>query len=302
MLEYLGYASAREAVREEARARGLLQDPSSGWALDLESDRLWGYPVGLLGATVRNQAGVNGPITRCEQAAAHPYDVTRPTAAVSFDDLDWQRALKLCPADSASPRIQFLRARALSRKAEEHSNSVDLEEIFRLLISAAQGGLAISYNNLQAQLADKFKAYSLEETLSSTYAQMTLMTSYPDISPLLSAASKTEDQRRTFLWLAGKAAELGVPEAHRDLAKATGDQHVQAFHLTVAARLFEDAGRLAEAEETSSALEAVALSAAQTAAIRDQVEAWQPTVITLMNDQLQARILELILAESNVDG
>ena len=110
----LNYARQREALRAEAEVNGLIEKNST-WSLDTFGDLYWGSTVAQMGALLRIEDGANGSPNLCDRLAAHPYDVTRPTAAVDYDTLDVDAVLKAC--DDGEPRSLYHQARALSKAA-----------------------------------------------------------------------------------------------------------------------------------------------------------------------------------------
>jgi uncharacterized membrane protein len=88
----LAYRSLRlarefETIRAEASDRQLLSDLNSNWPIYSSSDHNWGKVVAVLGAAVRANRGLNGAPTPCDEAAAHPDDVDRPSPGVEYEQL-----------------------------------------------------------------------------------------------------------------------------------------------------------------------------------------------------------------------
>ena len=167
-------------------------------------DLYWGSTVAQMGALLRIEDGANGSPNLCDRLAAHPYDVTRPTAAVDYDALDVDAVLDAC--DDGAPRSLYHQARALSKAA-----TAPPDEILRLLLPSAREQLPIAYNNISLLMSDAGGTAEEVQELVSTFSELSLITAYPQIAVLLREEQKSAERAETFEWLARKAASLGVP-------------------------------------------------------------------------------------------
>jgi hypothetical protein len=286
----LRYAESAEAARDKAVALGLVGDLPATWTLGRLDDFAWGRTIALLGAEARIENSANGPATPCDTLAAHPVDIERSTRAVGFDQLAVDRILADCP--ETTPRSDYYRARAISKQAG------DTRDEFRLLFAAARAGLSIAYHNIGASLTDAAAdsdvndRFRLADTIWSTYSALALIKGYRDIVPLL--RTSPAGQADTLKWLAEKAAGFGIPEAERDLAEMSSSTHERGLRLRLAADLFGRAGRTSEAEAAEAALKAMNLAASDLDTMTAEAKASKPKSPVLLDDALEAQILELM--------
>lgn len=282
----LSLAREREALRGEADGLGLVGEESE-WSLDTRGDAFWGVTVAQAGALMGVESGANGQASECDLLTAHPHDVERPAPPVWFADIDVDRVLKACVGNS--PRDLFARARALSKDGGSEL------PILQLLLSAADAGMPIAYNNLSVPIRAMDPDFVSATDFLTTFSGLSLIEAYPAIAELLlPTPSDDDEQTATFAWLATKAAALDVPEAHRDLADLAGDDLVtRAVHLSLAAQLFEAAGQSADADAVNAELEALDLSNAYIVRVEDAIAARQPTELVLIDGELSGQILGL---------
>ena len=282
----LALAQQREALRGEAEVNALIE-PNTTWSLDTVGDAYWGAPVAELGALLRREAGLNGNANLCERLAAHPYDVTRATAAVDQDVLDADAVLNACTGDTA--RDQYHRARALAK-----ANSASPQELFELLLPAVREGLPVAYNNVSSLVGDAGGANDDAQRLMTTFSQLSLIKAYPEIAALLRQQMKSAARAETFEWLARKAADLGVPEAYVDIADLTPDVLTQALNDMIARDLFREQGRTAEADAMQDKLDAFNLSSSNLDGLAAQAAARYQVKPVLLDDAFVARIEDLL--------
>jgi hypothetical protein len=281
----LDLARQREWLRGEAEVTGLLERNST-WSLDTIGDFYWGATVGQLGAMMRREAGVNGTADLCERLAAHPYDVTRASAAVDFDALDVDAVLRACR--ESTPRSLFHQARALSK------GGTAADEVLRLLLPSAREGLPIAYNSIAALVSDANGAIDDSQLLLTTFAQLSLIESYPEIAALLRENRKSATRAETFEWLARKAADLGVPEAYVDVAELTPDVLTQSLNIMIARDLYRGAGRAAEADAMQARLDRFNLSSSNIASLEGQAAARYRVTPVLLDDAMVTRFEDLL--------
>ncbi|MCB1497899.1 MAG: hypothetical protein KDJ86_19100 [Bauldia sp.] len=279
-------ARQRESVRDRAAERGLLREGST-WPLDTRADYYWGFTAAQAGAPLRIADGANGDPTECDRLAAHPNDVTRTTRPVGFGEIDVGLVMAACAGDS--PRDMFNRARGLSKSAEP-----DQAAILGLLIPAAEAGLPVAYNNLAIMIGSVRPDFVSASDLRTTFSALSLKEAYGEISDLLRPEiGNDDDWRKTFLWLASKAAALDVAEAHRDLAELSGDRLTRGMHLSVAAELFAAEGRNQEADAATAELAALDLASDEILAVQDAAKNRKRTNLVLVDQALADRILGL---------
>jgi hypothetical protein len=284
-LDGFSLARQREAVRERADRLGLLRD-GSDWSLDTRGDYYWGFTAAQAGAQLRIESGANGPATECDRLAVHPYDVERSTAPVSFGNIDVDAALEACVGEA--PRAVYNRARALSKRGDTEA------DVMASLVTTAQDGVPIAYNNLAIILGPRDLDFIASSDLLTTFSSLSLVKAYAAFSDLLRTRLTDDERRETFKWLASKAADLDMPEAHRDLAElAAGDSLTRGFHLAVAEELFADAGRNAEADAAGAELAGLDLSTEDIQWVRTAAKDRKRTELVLIDDSLAARILDL---------
>ena len=240
-----------------------------------------------MGALLRLEDGLNGTPDLCERLAAHPYDVTRSTAAVDYDALDVGAVMDAC--DDGSPRDLYSQARALSK-----AGSTAPDEILRLLLPAARENLPIAYNNISILVSDAGGTVDEVQGLVTTFSQLSLIKAYPQIAALLREQQKSAARAETFEWLARKAATLGVPEAYIDIADLTPDVLTRALNYTIARDLFTAAGRSAEAAEMQAKLDAFKLSSTNVSSLAAQAGARTTVVPQLLDDAMITRIEDLL--------
>lgn len=291
LLADLGYttlalARARQDLRAQAEVNGLLER-NSIWSLDTVGDFYWGVTAAQLGALLRGEQGLNGTPDLCERLAAHPYDVTRSTAAVDYGALDVDAVLNAC--DDGTARHLYHQARALSK-----AGNVPPSEILRLLLPAAREGLPIAYNNISILMSDAGGATDDVQALVTTFSQLSLIEAYPQIAALLRAEKKSAERAETFEWLAYKAAALGVPEAYIDIADLTPDVLTRALNYLIARDLFAEAGRTAEAAEMQAKLDAFNLSSTNVQSLMARAAGRARVVPQLIDDALVTRIEDLL--------
>lgn len=278
-------ARQREAVRSRADRLGLLRD-GSGWSLDTPGDYYWGFTAAQAGAQLRIESGANGPATECDRLAVHPYDVGRSTAPVSYGNIDVDAALEACAGDA--PRTAYNRARALSKRGDADA------EVMASMVTAAQAGVPIAYNNLAIILGPRDPDFIASTDLLTTFSSLSLVEAYAALANLFRTRLSDDERRDTFWWLASKVADLDVPEAHRDLADLASDDFLtRGFHLAVAVELFADAGRNAEADAASAELAGLDLSSEDIQWVREAAKGRERTELVLIDDALASRILDL---------
>ena len=282
----LDFARQREALRYEAEVNGLIEKNST-WSLDTLGDFYWGSAVAQMGALLRLEEGLNGTPDLCERLAAHPYDVTRSTAAVDYDALDVDAVMDAC--DDGSTRDLYSQARALSK-----AGSAAPDEILRLLLPAARENLPIAYNNISILVSDAGGTVDEVQGLVTTFSQLSLIKAYPQIAVLLREQQKSAARAETFEWLARKAATLGVPEAYIDIADLTPDVLTRALNYTIARDLFTEAGRTAEAAEMQAKLDAFNLSSTNVESLAAQAAARTTVTPRLLDDAMVTRIEDLL--------
>lgn len=282
----LDFARRREALRAEAEVNGLLETNST-WSLDTLGDFYWGATVAQMGALLRLEAGLNGTPDLCERLAAHPYDVTRPTAAVDYDALDVDMVMKAC--NDGTVRHLYHQARALSK-----AGSASPDEILRLLLPAARENLPIAYNNISILVSDAGGMGDEVQGLVTTFSELSLIEAYPQIAALLREEQKSASRAETFEWLARKAASLGVPEAYIDIADLTPDVLTRALNYMIARNLFAEAGRTGEAAEMQTRLDAFNLSSSNIQSLAARAEERARVVPQLLDDAQITRIEDLL--------
>ncbi len=285
VFDTLSLVREREAVRDEAGKLGLLRDGSS-WPLDMVADYYWGFAAAQAGALLRIEDGANGSASECDRLAAHPNDVTRTTRPVGFSEIDVGLVLAACSGDT--PREMFNRARALSKTSDP-----DQVTILGLLIPAAEAGLPVAYNNLAIMIGSLRPDFVSPADLRTTFSALSLKQAYGELSKLLRPATKNDDRRATFVWLASKAAALDVAEAHRDLAELADDPLTRGMHLAVAEELFAADGRNAEADAASADLAALNLSSDDIVAVQEAASKRERTDLVLVDQALADQILGL---------
>jgi len=236
---------------------------------------------------LRREAGLNGTADLCERLAAHPYDVTRAAAAVDFDALDVDAVLRACK--ESTPRSLFHQARALSK-----GGSAAPDEILRMLLPSAREGLPIAYNSISALVSDASGPIDDSQLLMTTFSQLSLIESYPEIAALLRQFKKSAARAETFEWLARKAADLGVPEAYIDVAEFTPDILTQSLNFMIARDLFRAAGRTAEADAMQAKLDAFDLSSGNVASLEAQAAARYRVTPVLLDDAMITRFEDLL--------
>ena len=278
-------ASRREDVRRRAESLGLVRD-GTDWSLDTLGDYYWGFTAAQAGGLLRIEDGANGPATDCDRAAAHPQDVERSARPVGYSAIDVDRVLAACQGDT--PREMFNRARALAKRGDSEV------AIINLLIPAAKAGLPIAYNNLAIMIGSLAPDFVTAAELLTTFSSLSLEDAYPELSDLMRQHLTDDKRRETFKWLAGKAAALDVPEAHRDLAElASDDPLVRGLHLAIAEQLFNDAGRHDEADAAGAALAALNLSSDDVQWVQTRVKERERTKLVLVDETLASRLLSL---------
>jgi hypothetical protein len=291
LLAEIGYISLdlarrREALREEAEVNALIE-PNSTWSLDTLGDFYWGTTVAQLGALLRLEAGLNGTPDLCARLAAHPYDVTRPTAAVDYDALDVDAVLTNCDDDSDLHR--YYQARALAKAG----NATPSEQL-RLLLPSARDGLPIAYNNIALLVSDAGGSNDDVQALMTTFSELSLIKAYPQIAGLLRDQQTSAVRAEAYEWLAHKAAALGVPEAYVDVADLTPDVLTRAFNYTVARNLFREAGRNEEADAMQARLDAFNMSSSNVESIEAQASGVGRITPKLLDEETIKRIEDLL--------
>jgi len=282
----LDFARRREALRAEAEVNGLLERGTS-WSLDTPGDAYWGAPAAELGAMLRREAGLNPPADLCERLAAHPYDVMRGSAAVDYDALDVDAALRACGDGTA--RDQYHQARALSK-----ANTASPQELLRLLLPSARAGLPVAYNNISTLVSDAGGGAEDAQRLMTTFSELSLIAAYPEIAVLLREQMKSASRAETFEWLAHKAADLGVPEAYVDIAGLTPDVLTQALNYMIARDLYREQGRPAEADAMQARLDGFGLSSGNVASLAATAAGRYRVAPVLLDDAFVTRIEDLL--------
>ncbi|WP_421725099.1 hypothetical protein [Bauldia sp.] len=277
----LELAKEREDLRVEAAARGLI-GADTGWSLDALGDIHWGLTAARAGAVLGVVDGSNRPATTCDSVAAHPDDVGRTAPPVRQADIDVEAIFEACTGDT--PRELFSRARALAK-----SDRADLNGVLALVLPAAEAGLPIAYGNLALLVRAADIDVVAPTDLLTTFSALSLAYAYPDLAALLRA----NQHQDVLAWLTGKAATFDVPEAHIDLAEMAPDRVTEAVHLSVAARLFEDAGRLADSDLANERLAALALADDELDAVRQRVADRERPFLVTIDEDLSREILGL---------
>ncbi|MCP4381088.1 MAG: hypothetical protein GY798_06670 [Hyphomicrobiales bacterium] len=282
----LSLAVRRETLQMQADDLGLVGG-ESGWSLDTSGDAYWGVIVAQAGALLAIESAANGQASECNRLTAHPYDVGRSGPAVRLADVDTDAALRACAGNS--PRELFGRARALSKDGGSNELAV-----LGLLLLAAEAGLPVAYNNLSVPIREMDPDFVSPADLLRTFSALSLIQAYPAIADLLRPPTSDDEHAETFAWLATKAAGYDVPEAHMDLADLAGEDSVaRAYHLSMAGRLFEDAGRSADADTASATLETLGLSNAEILEVEEAIEGHRPTELVTIDGELSDQILGL---------
>ena len=258
-------AGARRSA-SEAEVNGLIETNST-WSLDTLGDFYWGSTVAQLGALLRLEDGLNGTPDLCDRLAAHPYDVTRPTAAVDYDALDVEcghgRLRRRHRRGTSTPRRG--RCRRPGRTAPD--------EISGCSCPAARESLPIAYNNISILVSDAGGTVDEVQGLVTTFSQLSLIKAYPQIAALLREQQKSAARAETFEWLARKAATLGVPEAYIDIADLTPDVLTRALNYTIARDLFARPAAAPRPTEMQAKLDAFNLSSTNVSSLEAQAAA-----------------------------
>jgi hypothetical protein len=265
VLEALALASEKDAVNSAMIDRGAESGDSnfvSGW-YRMSS---YGQPIGFLGGLVNVENG-SGPVTDCDLRAADPYDPLRRAPGVFSYDLDGAAAETACLDAikiSHDPRVTYQLARAISTDSNRKT------EYMPLARAAAEHGVAPAFTLVADALEDKQAADDARFAAS----QRTIIESFPILYPFLAEQASTERETMGLDWYVGKAARLGVPDAHLALAETADDPLLKLFHLRLAARLWDEAGNKPAAGAARRKAEAIEVSQADSDAVDTEVQAW----------------------------
>lgn len=282
---------ANESLNTFQASQDVRQEYTRG-APDYSVDLMYAaYPIGLLAGRGRPAAAAPPSITECEVLASHPYDPTRRTSGVEFENIDSREAVRVCGEAVAKggkdPRHAYLLARALERvnpKGEEAKKQLDL------YIFSVQNDYVIAFNNLSS--ADAADDFTEKEKLRTAFYQRVVKYNYAAVYPLFRDAVRDSRDKLVLAWLTAEAAKLGVPEAHIVMAE-TATPAAKVLHFLVAARLFDDvAPEKAEALREQAA--AIPLSDGEREDMTNSARKWEPAGLVKLTDEMIEELRELV--------
>jgi hypothetical protein len=198
-----------------------------------------------------------------------------------------ERAVRQYPYE---PRYKFILGRALSWVTGQRQESVDR------LAEATRGGHIAAIYNLAVYVEDNNVRNSLDALMYDMYdafSQRTYTTSFSVVYDYFRTRVQDPNDREALQWLADRAAELGTPEAHLALADNETVTSRRAFHLEIAALLFEKDGSAAgraKAAEARARAEKLGLAPEALTAARREAASWKPMPLIEIPSDLPERI------------
>lgn len=227
VLDSIQYSSIAHRVAREARdVDGVPFKNEAGWNFQ------YAYSLSLLANQLEVQ--FSSAADPCDKAASHPFDALKQFDGVTFEEFrdltKFERAKSACELSKRtspnSPRMLYLLGRVLS-------SSDDKQELIKgreLLGEAASRGYVMAFNNVASALPNE------EARFRQIYVQHVLSNHFATVFSYLWPRKRNEKDKEALLWLAERAAELGVSEAHEALADAATDPEKKKFHLLTGAR------------------------------------------------------------------
>jgi hypothetical protein len=191
---------------------------------------LYGWSIGFLSGLVH--AGAGEGATECDRLASDPYDARRRAPGVDVESIDRREAAGACrqvrerDRDDARAAYELARLLAVDARRDEISLSLARE--------AAGKGVASAFALVAQKLEARGDPRSAEAYLGAS--QRVVIESFPILYPFLRERAATDEQRTGLEWYAGRAAALGVPEAHAALARSAADPAQAKAHLSRAAQ------------------------------------------------------------------
>jgi Novel STAND NTPase 1 len=273
VLELLALAAEKDDVNAEMIDAGAITADAtfqSGWY----RMSTYGWPIGFLAGLVGLERGGQSA-TKCDLLAADPYDPLRRAPGLTLDKVDAAAAEEECRAEHdrrpKDGRTAYQLARVIS---SDTSREADYLPIAR---DAAAMGVSPAFSLVAYALSQKDDAGSGDAYIAT--AQRTLIESFPLLYPFLADQATTPRQRNGLAWLAGKAADLGVPEAHLALVDLGDDPVQKLFHAKLAERLFTEEGNTRAAAEADLKARTIDVPPAEASEVDSNVAAWQPRAL-----------------------
>jgi hypothetical protein len=127
----------------------------------------------------------------------------------------------------------------------------------------------------------------LEELRSRPSDPHLLRSSFGVTYEFIAPHARNDHDRAGLSWLAEKAADVDVPEAHLALADLESDPEKKLFHLKMAALILEKSERNEEAAAIRSRANEIDASEAVIERVRKRVANWNPVVPVKLPDDLE---------------
>ena len=281
MLEVLALAANQQEVMDTLADRELFT-PGTDFASGLNQMHTYGWALGYVGGVASFERG-NDKVNECDLKATDPYDAGRRAPAVSLGDLsaeDLAAAETVCreehEANPGDARTTF--ELAVTMSYGEGRN----DEFMPLAREAAEAGIAVAYVLLGNTLYEDDDTRSGDVYLAG--AEQMIVESFPVLYSELARFAEDDNDRAGLAWFAERAAAFGVAEAHVALAESAMDDEAKRFHFLLAARLWDEAGDTTAAGKVRERAEAIELDEEAAARITAAVEAWTPTLRTVLPD------------------
>jgi Novel STAND NTPase 1 len=234
----------------------------------------YGWPIGFLSGMVNLERGVSG-VTKCDLLAADPYDPLKRAPGLTLDKVDTAAAETECRAEHArqpdDARTTYQLARVISADTKREA------EYLPIAREAAAKGASPAFSLVAYALSQKNDTRSSDAYVATT--QHTLIESFPVLYPFLAVQAKTQRERTGLAFYAGKAAELGVPEAQLALADLGDDPAERLFHAKLAVRLFTEKGNAQAAGEAARKAALIDISPSDAGDVDSKVAAWTPQAL-----------------------
>ncbi len=280
VLETLALAAEKDALNAEMIETGALSGDATfvdGW-YRMSS---YGIPIGFLSGLVNVENG-GAAVSECDLLAADPYDPLRRAPGVFFANIETARAEPACREEALSAAGDARATYQLARSIKAGAGAE--EEWLRLAREAAAAGVSPAFTLVADALDVSDQARGTQARLAAS--QHTIVESFPVLHPFLDARAATERERSGLAWYAQRAAVLGIPEAHVALAETAEAPKQKAFHLGVAARLWQEAGSAAAATRARLRAAAIDLGEADAGTVEAEVAAWTAEPLVELPDDV----------------
>ena len=274
VFEVLALAAEKDDVNASLIAAGATSRATSTFVGGWYRMSSYGWPLGFLSGQVHVEAGQE-PVTECDLLAADPYDPLKRAPGLVLDRVNVPKAETACRADAEShpedARMTYQLARVISSDSKREA------EFMPLARAAAEQGVSPAFSLIGSALNDRNDDRSGDAYAGAS--QRTIIESFPVLYSFLKSHARTDRDRLGLAWYVGKAAALGVADAHLALADDAPDLKQRLFHLLLAARIFDASGSIEAAADARRQADGVLVRQPDQERIQSDVSDWKPEAL-----------------------